>query len=369
MDATQLNAPSEGITLSKQAQKELMDVGNVFRQRHPWIIQHQDQIGFGIFATSAIAIVLNALAYAYELVPAWATIIIAAFWMSLLHELEHDLIHYMYFRKNKRMHNIMMAGVWLFRPSTISPWVRRNLHLHHHKFSGTESDLEERGITNGVTWGWRRLLMTGDHMLSIFLRPLDSYRMVAAYIRAQGPLTRAEQRKIMLENATAYFPLGVIHYTLWHGFIIWHAVKFGASIFGFPLELNGTQLALESMVDFVAVVVLMPNVLRVFCLHFVSSNMHYFGDVVPGNVIQQTQVWNTWWLFPLHLFCFNFGATHAIHHFVVRDTFYVRQITASKMYPILKKYGVRFNDFSTFRRNNRWNIVEEILPLQQPVTA
>ena len=60
-----------------------------------------------------------------------------------------------------------------------------------------------------------------------------------------------------------------------------------------------------------------PNVLRVFCLHFVSSNMHYYGDVEPGNVIQQTQVLNPWWLWPLQAFCFNFGSSHAIHHFVV----------------------------------------------------
>ena len=79
------------------------------------------------------------------------------------------------------------------------------------------------------------------------------------------------------------------------------------------------------VVDFLTVVLIGPNVLRSFCLHFVSSNMHYYGDVEDGNFMQQTQVLNPWWMLPLQLFCFNFGSTHAIHHFVVRDPFYIRQ--------------------------------------------
>src|SRR3546814_11953927 len=75
---------------------------------------------------------------------------------------------------------------------------------------------------------------------------------------------------------------------------------------------------------------LAPNVLRVFCLHFVSSNMHYYGDVESGNIVQQCQVLNPWWLWPAQLFCFNFGATHAIHHFVVSQPFYVSKLTRSE---------------------------------------
>src|SRR3546814_19753819 len=81
-------------------------------------------------------------------------------------------------------------------------------------------------------------------------------------------------------------------------------------------------------IDTAVVVWLAPNVLRVFCLHFVSSNMHYYGDVESGNIVQQCQVLNPWWLWPAQLFCFNFGATHAIQHFVVSQPFYVRPLTA-----------------------------------------
>jgi hypothetical protein len=95
-------------------------------------------------------------------------------------------------------------------------------------------------------------------------------------------------------------------------------------------------------------------VLRTFCLHFVSSNMHYYGDVEPGNVIQQTQVLNPWWLWPLQAFCFNFGSSHAIHHFVVKEPFYVRQLTVPFAHRVMREMGVRFNDFGTFARSNRW---------------
>ncbi|MBN3819741.1 fatty acid desaturase, partial [Paraburkholderia sp. Se-20369] len=38
-------------------------------------------------------------------------------------------------------------------------------------------------------------------------------------------------------------------------------------------------------VDFLAVVWLGPNFVRSFCINFVSSNMHYFGDIDSRNVI------------------------------------------------------------------------------------
>jgi len=353
MAAIPTRSNSEGIRQSKAAQRELMETGNRFRERHAWMFKHQDAIGFGIFAFSGAMIIAGGIAYWSGMIPAWVAILSAAFWMSLLHELEHDLIHYMYYRKNAFMHHLMMAGVWLFRPSTISPWVRRKLHLHHHKFSGTEGDLEERGITNGTPWGLKRLLMVGDHMLAVYLRPFETMKMIRAYVRSQGELSRAERRAIVIENATGYFPLGILHYGLWHGLVVWTVSKALLGLAGVTIELGETAMMIEQVVQFLAVTWLIPNVLRVFCLHLVSSNMHYYGDVEPGNIIQQTQVWRAWWLAPLHAFCFNFGATHAIHHFVVRDPFYVRQLTAKDMYPILAKYGVRFNDFGTFRRANR----------------
>lgn len=71
--------------------------------------------------------------------------------------------------------------------------------------------------------------------------------------------------------------------------------------------------------------------------------------------MQQCQVLNPWWLTPMQLFCFNFGSTHAIHHFAVREPFYIRQWTAPKAHRVMKEMGVRFNDYGSFLRGNRFH--------------
>lgn len=338
---------------SQRIRQGILEAGNTLRTRHPWLVKHQDAIGMGIFLVSIAGILGNAWAFYEGLIVWWLAIPVTAIWMSLLHELEHDLIHSMYFRKQKFWNDFMMGGVWLFRPSTISPWVRRRLHIHHHKVSGTESDLEERGITNGEKWGLKRLLMTGDNMLAIYLRPFQTSTMLKTFIRAQGDISRAEKQQIARENTLGYFPLGVIHYALWHGFVVYHTGLFTADAMGYSIALPALVDSVMSVVNFLVVVLCAPNALRTFCLHFVSSNMHYYGDVEKGNIVQQCQVWTTPWAIPLHLFCFNFAGTHAMHHFVVRDPFYIRQWLAPGLYPLLRENGVRFNDFGTFKRANR----------------
>lgn len=345
---------------SQRIRQGILEAGNALRARHPWLEKHQNAIGMSIFLVSIAGILANAWAYFSGAVAWYVAIPVAAVWMSLLHELEHDLIHSLYFRKNRFWNDVMMGGVWLFRPSTISPWVRRRLHIHHHKASGTESDIEERGITNGEEWGLKRLLMTGDNLLAVYLRPLQTVKMMKAFIKAQGNLSVAERKAIVRENMLGYFPLGVINYTLWHGFIAWHALRIGLSLAGIEVTLPGFAQHIVTFMNFYAVAIAAPNALRTFCLHFVSSNMHYYGDVEKGNIVQQCQVWTTPWAIPLHLFCFNFAGTHAIHHFVVRDPFYVRQWLAPGLYPLLRENGVRFNDFGTFRRANR---------MERPVAA
>ncbi len=344
----------EDAARSHRIRQGILEAGNALRARHPWLEKHQNAIGMGIFWISIAGILGSAAAYYTGFFAWYVAIPVAAFWMSLLHELEHDLIHMMYFRKNKFWNDFMLGGVWLFRPSTISPWVRRRLHIHHHKFSGTESDLEERGITNGEKWGLKRLIMTGDNMLAIFLRPLGTYRMVKAFIHAEAK-NKEEAKVIRRENLTGYFPLGAINYTLWHGFIVYHVALFVLGLLGIHPAIPAAVQSTMSVVGFYVVTIAAPNALRTFCLHFVSSNMHYYGDVEKGNIVQQCQVWTTPWAIPLHLFCFNFAGTHAIHHFVVRDPFYIRQAIAPGLYPLLRENGVRFNDFGTFRRANRMN--------------
>ena len=97
------------------------------------------------------------------------------------------------------------------------------------------------------------------------------------------------------------------------------------------------------------------NLIRQFCLHFITSNMHYYGDIEDGNLLQQTQELNVWWTWSFQLFCFNFEATHSIHHFVVNETFYNRQLIVRKAHEIMKAGGVPFNDFQSFFRNNNYH--------------
>ncbi|PTT74162.1 fatty acid desaturase, partial [Pseudomonas sp. HMWF007] len=145
--------------------------GVELRERYP-ILRHQDALGAGILAFALAGMIGSAALYITGHM-AWSVcLLLNAFLASLTHELEHDLIHSMYFRKQRVPHNLMMGLVWLARPSTINPWIRRHLHLNHHKVSGTETDMEERAITNGEPWGFARLLMVGDNVMSAFIRML-----------------------------------------------------------------------------------------------------------------------------------------------------------------------------------------------------
>ncbi|MFS2070637.1 fatty acid desaturase [Pseudomonas sp. CT11-2] len=331
LNAAQRSAHIRQVVLAK---------GVELRRRYP-ILNHQDALGAGILAFALAGMIGSAVLYINGYMAWWACLLLNAFFASLTHELEHDLIHSMYFRKQRVPHNLMMGLVWLARPSTINPWIRRHLHLNHHKVSGTEADMEERAITNGERWGFARLLMVGDNVMSAFIRML----------RAK---TWAHKFSILKRSLKVYAPLALMHWGAWYVFLGFHAVNGIAHLLAVPIEWSATTLAVMQVIDIAVVVIIGPNVLRTFCLHFVSSNMHYYGDVEPGNVIEQTQVLNAWWLWPLQAFCFNFGSSHGIHHFVVKEPFYIRQMTVPVAHEVMREMGVRFNDFGTFARANRF---------------
>ncbi|MBU6958577.1 fatty acid desaturase [Pseudomonas sp. CVAP len=314
--------------------------GVELRKRYP-ILDHQDALGVGILAFALAGMIGSAALYMTGHMAWWACLLLNAFFASLTHELEHDLIHSMYFRKQRLPHNLMMGLVWLARPSTINPWIRRHLHLNHHKVSGSETDMEERAITNGEPWGIARLLMVGDNVMSAFIRML----------RAR---TWAHKFSIIKRTLKVYAPLALVHWGAWYLFLGFHAANGIAYLLGTSVEWSVITLSVMQVIDIAAVVIIGPNVLRTFCLHFVSSNMHYYGDIEPGNVLQQTQVLNPWWMWPLQAFCFNFGSSHGIHHFVVKEPFYIRQLTVPVAHKVMREMGVRFNDFGTFGRANRF---------------
>ncbi len=307
------------------------------RRRFP-LLNRQDLLGATIFAASAAGFVVTSVFYLRGLIPAWACVVANAFFASILHELEHDLIHGIYFRSKPIVQNAMMLGVWAFRGNIINPWYRRRLHLLHHKDSGQHTDLEEQLIGLGQKYGIIRFLAMFDGLLSVILRGPHLYT-IPAY------------RPIRLGLAT--LPFMPLFSAMWYGWLYFHGWTLAAPLFGTTAEFSPWFRDLIPALNGAVVIYVLPNVLRQACINIVSSSMHYFGDV--DGVVHQTQILRPWFLMPLQLFCFNFGSTHGIHHFVVTQPFYLRQMVAAPAHAAMRKYGVRENDLGTFRRANRLN--------------
>lgn len=337
---------------TKIIRREVQLASKELRAKYP-VLQHQNAIGFAIFAISIAMIILSAVLYLQGVIGAVAVVISVAFWTSFLHELEHDLIHFMYFKKNKFMHDLMMLGVWVFRPMTINPWLRRILHFHHHRVSGTKTDLEERGLTNGEAWSLKRLLTMTDLLFGGVVRAHQIRKDVIEAVK-NGELPKEQALQFKKVKVYGMLPFTLALYFIWYFFLLHHTVHFLAQLAGWQYQSPAFIEAQFSWINPLVIILILPNFLRMFCLHFITSNMHYYGDVEAGNVMQQTQVLNKWYFVPFQVFCFNFGSTHAIHHFVVNETFYVRQLTAARAHKVMKEQGVRFNDLGSFRRANRF---------------
>lgn len=312
------------------------------KQRHPFLL-NQNAIGFTICLLALLGMVLSGYAYIAQWIPAWACIVISAFFASISHELEHDLIHRLYFRKNRFVQNTMMAIVWIMRPNTVNPWFRRNMHFNHHKVSGTKDDIEERVLGNGMAFSLKRIIISLDGFLSISLRIKELSSMKGYHY---------------LSFVSKGAPLAHLYVIGLYGFLGFHL--YDALNLNTTFGLSYSPLLLQAMdvLSIVMVVWILPNLLRALCLHNITAALHYYGDV--DSLIKQCQVMNHWSLIPVQLFCFNFGATHAMHHFVVSQPFYLRQMVAKQVYPVMKENGVRFNDFGSILRANRF--AKEVQP-------
>ena len=337
---------------TKIIRKEVQQAYKEFRAKYPFL-QHQNAIGFFIFSFSIVMIILSAVLYLQHKIPTVAVVLSVAFWTSFLHELEHDLIHFMYFKKNKFMQNLMMLGVWVFRPMTINPWLRRDIHFHHHRVSGTKTDLEERGVTNGEPWDFKRLITVADVVLGGILRGTIIRRDIIDAVKS-GEITR--EHSLIFKRVKLYgmLPFSILLYLIWYFFLAHYAIHFISVVFNSGYQSPAIIEAQFRWINPLVFILILPNLFRMYCLHFITSNMHYYGDVEAGNTMQQTQVFDKWYFIPMQIFCCNFGSTHAIHHFVVNETFYIRQFTAAKAHKVMKEQGVRFNDLGSFTRANRF---------------
>ncbi|MBP3944459.1 hypothetical protein J5U18_13000 [Sphingobacteriaceae bacterium WQ 2009] len=317
-------------------------------------MRYQNTIGFIIFAISVGVSLLSGYFWYVGVLPAWALIVINAFFYGVLHELEHDLIHDMYFKTKPIVHHFMLLIIWLLRPLTLNPWFRKTLHLHHHRFSGTLHDVEERGVSNGEKWGLKRLMLLADLVVGNLFRVHSLFSDIKKEVK-NGNLKFETAKKIKLYGVFGLIPLTILSHVVLYVFFLDNILDFFSTQFHSGIAFPSWIKDVMNWCNPITYIVLLPNLLRQFSLHFITSNLHYFGDVEKGNVLEQTQILTVWWTYPFQVFCFFFGWTHAIHHFVVNESFYVRHLARKHAWKVMRENGVRFNDLGTFRRANRFN--------------
>jgi fatty acid desaturase len=142
----------------KQAEVEL-------RARFPFL-NFQDTLGSVVFFGSLAGIAAfwkfyfnNYPGEMHAFLIYFITIVGIAVCTSFLHEMEHDIVHNLYFKKLPRMQDFMFLVIWIMKLHA-NPWFRRELHLKHHIISGQIDDAEERLIGLGLPYGLLRLATT-----------------------------------------------------------------------------------------------------------------------------------------------------------------------------------------------------------------
>ncbi|GAB5030394.1 stearoyl-9-desaturase [Nannochloropsis oceanica] len=317
----------------------------------------QSAVGLFIYVAAWAAWGLATHAWWHGSLSMPALMVINALAISLLHEMEHDLIHELYFKRSPWVQHVMFAGIWLIK-SNASPWWRKYYHLRHHQYSGQVNDVEERLIGLGLPWySPKRLLVT--------LTPAGTL-LVANDIARDDPefsrfnLVLCNSPVIVLSTAAMLVHLVA---SLGGGEALVRAGLLSEGMFAMlSHRLLPALFLYNATVNF-------PNVLRQSCLVIISTYCHYYGDIPERDVFFQTQILDHPFLWPLQLFCFNFGATHIIHHFVTRQPFYLRQVVAFGVLPLMKAQGCRHNDMSNNFRGNRWAGGEDAVDHEEETTT
>ncbi|MGH9335318.1 MAG: fatty acid desaturase, partial [Vicinamibacteria bacterium] len=152
--------------------------------RHP-LLKHQDAVGAALFAASVAGMACLGWLYAIGSLSAWLVILGNAFFASILHEVEHDLIHRLYFRTRPVVHHLMMLLVWACRGNVVHGWYRRRIHYHHHRASGSATDVEERLLGLGQPWGLRRMVVMCDGAMAFLLNARMLQKEIAGFRRGQ----------------------------------------------------------------------------------------------------------------------------------------------------------------------------------------
>ena len=126
-------------------------------KKHPWL-DRNDAVAFGFFCLGLAIVFASALAWLMGSIPTLLTICLITLGMSILHELEHDLIHDLYL-PHFFVRGFVMTTIWIVKAS-LDPWTRGRWHRWHHAMSGQEEDIEERLIGLGTPWGIKSVRVT-----------------------------------------------------------------------------------------------------------------------------------------------------------------------------------------------------------------
>lgn len=298
------------------------------RQKYTWL-QHQNALGMTWFVGSVLGMVATGYLWLTGSVAWYVMMPLMALFSSFLHELEHDLIHDLYFKETKFVQHFMFAFIWVAKLNA-NPWWRKPLHLKHHKTSGQIVDIEERLIGLGLPVGLKKLLVT--------MTPFGAY-LVIFEVSRDNAIRKSLPGLNVLVATIVNIPI--------------LAAAVGCAVG----SLLGPQYVPEptySIMYAVTMLLYLPNILRQVSLQVVSTGCHYYGDIPENNVFFQNQVLNHWIMAPLQLFCFNFGETHIIHHYVTRQPFYLRQMIVPGTMDEFKRQGVRFNDLNIWSRAHAW---------------
>ena len=336
---TQINVSpdmAEKIKLSNRSiRRELLADDRRLKSEHPWLIR-QDVIGGTILLVVVLGIAASAIAYLSAAIPAVVAVLLVAFLMSIAHELEHDLIHEIYFARQKKLQSLSLYLIWLIKLHANPNW-RRAAHLRHHGFSGQSEDWEERLLGLGQPFGWRRIFALVSPFSSVVF-----FKTVAESDR------EFSQRSTVIANLPTA--------------IVFHALM-SAGILSQVLPVNVRDLAPNafwSVVSALTIIWVLPSIVRHFCLTLMTTMVHYSDDIPRSNVHFENQIIDHWAFLPIQLFCFNFGATHIVHHYLVQQPFYLRLVTARNLRAKMLSKGCRHNDLGILFRANRWSQVGDI---------
>lgn len=219
---------------ANRVREVILKAGAELRQRWP-ILQYQDLIGTTILLVALLSMSITSLTYYYNLIPAMGCIVLNAFFASLTHEIEHDTIHQLYFKSSPLISNVILTLVWIARPNALNPWFRRKLHLHHHKFSGSEGDIEERLISLGQEWGLGRILIIIDQLMTVISRPINLFTdLIPKWLEK---IPKEENRVLLVMKGFGGLVPGLVIYTAFlYTFIIYHLSSVILPVLGYGIN-------------------------------------------------------------------------------------------------------------------------------------